>query len=173
MPEVKILDPKAKEFTANGKTYYIEDTFPIVRWKWWLKLQHKLGWGMTFEDIIKQFRAIYDVCNKPTPEPGMACILAYNAMIKVNDVQDENYVPEIIQMCALFMNTKDEDRTIINEAMIREKEKDWIKEGISMQSFFQFALASIPNFIPIYKEISQGTFLKNRTETEEESALVN
>ena len=167
MSEVKVLDPKVKEFHANGKTYYIEDTFAIVRWKMWLKIQHKLGWGMTFEDIIKQFRAIYDVCNKPTPEPGMACILAYNAMMKVANVQDDAYVPEIIQMCALFMNTKDEDRGTINEAMIREKEADWIKEGISMNSFFLFALASIPNFTPIFKAITQDTFLKTPVESGE------
>lgn len=171
MSEVKILDPNCKEFEANGKTYYKEDTLTIVRWKMWLKLQHKLGWGMSFEEIIKQFRNIYDVCNKPSPEPGMACILAYNAMMKVKNVQDDNYVPEIIQMCALFINTKDEDRGTINEAMIREKEADWIKEGISMNSFFLFALGSIPNFIPIYKAITQDTFLSKQDQEKSEGML--
>lgn len=173
MSEVKVLDLKAKEFKANGKTYYIEDTLTIIRWKKWLKLQHKLGWGMTFEDIQKEFRKIYDVCNKPIPEPGMACILAYNAMIKVKDVQDESFVPEIIQMCALFMNTKDEDRGVITEAMIREKQTDWEKEAISMNSFFLFALSSIPNFIPVYKAITQDIFQKTGMATEGENGPLN
>lgn len=174
MPQIRTLDLKQKSFKGiSGTEYFIEDNLAVKRWRKYLKLQNKLGWGVTFEELFNKVKQAFQLLDESKPRPVSAGTILYNIMERVKEVEDESHVPEIIQMCALFMNTKDEDRTDISEQMIKAKEEDW--SDISVQSFFLYALSTIPNFIPIYNSITQNTFRqpnpqKAETEVEEEKS---
>lgn len=166
--EIKTIDPTQTSFEANGKTYYRE-TMTVARWRVWLKLHVKLGYGLTFDELFHKFKQIYTVCNKSEPEPGMACVLSYNTMERIKDIGGDERIPETLAICALFWNQKDEDRSIITDEMIAEKVKDWEAEAIDAGFFLTYALSTIPNFIPIYKSISQNTSQKTEQEKESEA----
>ena len=165
--EIKTIDPTQTSFEANGKTYYRE-TMSVSRWRLWLKLHVKLGYALTFDELFGKFKQIYNCCNKPEPEPGMACVLAYNTMERIKDVGGDERIPETLAICALFWNTKDEDRSTITDEMIADKVRDWEAEAIDAGFFLTYALSTIPNFIPIYKSISQNTSEKMEEQKESE-----
>ncbi len=170
---IRTLDLKQKTFKGkSGTDYFIEDNLAVKRWRKYLKLQNKLGWGISFEELFEKVKQAFMLLDESKPRPVSAGTILYNIMERVKEVEDDSHVPEIIQMCALFMNTKDENREDITEQQIKEKMEDW--SDISVQSFFLFALSTIPNFIPIYNSITQNTFRqpnpqKAENEVEEKS----
>jgi hypothetical protein len=148
------LDGNTKEFMANGTLYRIETTISERRWIAYQKLQVEIGFNVQFHEFFQQLRQAYDKLNQQ--KFADAAVIIYNLMSGVKQV-GENDTPTIIAMCALFINAEDEDRTIITDEMVEKKRTDWQIEGIDMNSFFQLAVHSIPDFISVYKVLSQDT----------------
>lgn len=148
------LTPDMKTFTANGVKYTIEDSISEKRWAIYLRLQAQLGFNLHFGEMFEELRSAYQYLNKN--EIANAAVKIYNLMEGVKHV-GEAETPTIIAMCALFINTDDEDRRTITDEMIEKKRHDWNEEGIDMNSFFQLAIHSIPGLIDAYKELSLNT----------------
>lgn len=155
--QLKVIDFSQKKFVANGKEYFIEENLSYERWIMWRKLQVQIGYDITFDVLFSKIKEAYLYLNKPTPEPVSAGVILYNIMEGVKMISDDKQIPLVIRLCALFVNTKDEDRATITEAIIEEKKDDWVKEGISMNSFFALAISSIPSFLENYEVIIQNT----------------
>ena len=51
------------------------------------------------------------------------------------------------------MNTKDEDRSVINDDMISQKLEDWAEYDVN--GFFMQALNTVDGFFQIYNEMHQ------------------
>lgn len=68
---------------------------------------------------------------------------------------DNRRVP-MLELVCLFINSKDEDRKVINDDMIQLKLSDWEAEGLDMMPFFQLAVSSIKNFSSVYTEFTQN-----------------
>jgi hypothetical protein len=145
-----------KEFKANGHDYVIEESISYDRWIEWRKVQVELMYGHGADEIFASIKKAYGLLNQKNSEVVEAGIILHNLMSSVKAINDER-IPEVIQLCSLFMNRVDEDRRTITPAMIQEKANDWREEGIDMQSFFMYAVNSIPNFLPIFESLIQST----------------
>lgn len=156
MNELKELDFKDKSFTANGKTYFIEQSVSYHRWIEWRKLQPQLAFDSDFGTIFANVKRAYDLMNQRDQKPLDAGNVLYNILHGIKDAMDDKHIPLVMRLCALFMNTQDEDRRVFSEELMQIKFDDWVAEGISMQSFFLFAISSIPNFLPNYEAITQS-----------------
>jgi len=128
------------------------------------KLQIELGYEMGFEGVFKNIRKIYELCNQQ--KFADIAVLTHNILQGVKTV-DNRRIPAL-EMCALFINTKEEDRGSINDDMVQEKIKDWQAEGLDVASFFAIAVAFIQGFVNGYKEITQLTSLKPEKIAQEE-----
>ncbi len=157
---LKEINFEDKQFTANGKTYFVEQSLSYRRWIEWRKIQPQLAFDCDYGTMFAQLRKAYDLLNQRDQKPLDAGNILFNLMNGIQQAMDDKQVPLVMRLCALFMNTADEDRTTITEEMIQVKADDFNTEGISMHSFFLFAISSIPNFIPNYEstiqDISQG-----------------
>lgn len=164
--ELKRINWEAGQFEANGKVYYIESRLSVERWIEWRKQQIELSFSLTFEELMRDIRKAYDLINAKDSKIVEAGIVLYNLMHGIKKI-GEGSIPEVIRLAALFLNTKDEDRTHFSDALVKEKMNDWSAEGIAMDDFFAFAISTIPNFIKHYEaairdfseqtsEVSQG-----------------
>jgi hypothetical protein len=159
--KLRKIIPGSKEFYGiSGKKYFIETGINRKRYRMFKEAQIKLGYGFDFKGLFDIFEAIYEAV--PNNRTNDIAVHARDGMQAVADVMDGREEP-IIEICALFINTEDEDRTIMNDEIIRAKAEDW--NDIEMESFFLLALSFIPNFADVYKRLSQATF--NLTAQEE------
>lgn len=155
MNSLKKINFAEKTFTANGKTYFIETTLSYDRWKEWRKLQVEISYDVSFDNLFEKLKDTWALLNQPTPKVLDAGVTLYNVMQGMKMAMDDKQIPLVIQMCALFMNVEDEDRRFITKEQIATKANDWKEEGIDMESFFTFAISSIPNFLKSYESIIQ------------------
>lgn len=153
--ELKLLDfETVREFKANGTMYYVEQQLSEKRYIKWEMLQVQIGLNIQFDHLKEMLDKAWAHLNKQN--------FADSAVI-IRDIMEgmnrnfDNRIPDGIQMCALFINTKDEDRRIITDDMIKQKAADWRAEGLSVQPFFRFAVATIPGYIANFLKAIQDT----------------
>lgn len=156
--QLKELTLKDKSFEANGKTYVVHESISIDRWMKLEKMGPEITYGYTFDNFFKLLKDLWGHIQRM--EFGMASVLLYNMMNGVKNVTDDK-LHIALKQCCLFMNVEGEDLADITDAQMRVKIADWKLEGISINSFFLFAINFIPGFIAAYKESSQDSFLKN------------
>lgn len=157
MTQLKTIDLKEKRFTANGTEYFIESGLSFERFRMYQKLQIECGYESGFYGMFENIKKIYELCN------GMKfadiAVMTSNILHGMAKV-DERKIP-VLNLCALFINTKDEDRKIINDDIVDKKIADWEAEGLDVTPFFQLALGSIQNFSKAWEEVSQIILEKN------------
>jgi len=83
-----------------------------------------------------------------------AAVIIHNLLNGIAEHLDKRDHP-ILQLCALFINTKDEDKTVFDEGVTQEKIDNWKKEGYAIEDFFQLAFNFVEGFIPAYNETIQ------------------
>lgn len=159
---LKQIDLTKKEFVANGKTYYIESSISFERFLWYQKLEIECGYQVGFYGLFENIKKIYELCN------GMKfadiAVLCHNVMNGIKMV-DNRKIP-FLQMCALFINTADEDRSIISDDIVDRKIADWEAEKLDILPFFQLGASSIKNFSTVYKELTQAISENEETVSE-------
>jgi len=167
-PSLKTIDPNAKEFIANGKTYRVYHTVSFDRYEAYEMLQIEIGLARTFAQLQNELKEAYDLCNEVASGKKVFADLAVllRDVIVGTTLVGERQTHPILRMCALFINRADEDIRYIDEALIESKVNDWKAEGIDMGYFFGFALRSIPGFIEAYKVVSRDTSVKERERAE-------
>lgn len=154
------LDGNTIDFMANGKKYIIETSISRKRWTFYLKESVNLAFGQTVEELFNAFLEIYNITNEEGFRRGDIAVIARDAMKGIEMILTRDK-ETIVRLCTLFINHEHEDRRTINEDMIAQKINDWDEAGIDMNSFFQFALAFIPNFKSLYEASLELTLPKN------------
>jgi hypothetical protein len=149
--ELKKLPIEAGRFEANGKNYVIETGFSIERYSMYQKLQLEAGFGITFEEMVKNWEKVESYANALRFVD--IAVTAHNMKRGVSKIAERE--PVLLKMCALFINHEDEDRRTITDDQIAEKLVDWQTEGFDVKDFFTLALNTINGFIDAWKKITQ------------------
>jgi len=151
--ETKRIDFEKKEFVANGVTYSFKaETMSIERFIEFERLQAHVGFGKDFKNIYDKLKTAYGNMNKS--KVADAAVIIHNLLNGIAEHLDKRDHP-ILQLCALFVNSKDEDKTVFDEGVTQEKIDNWKKEGYAIEDFFQLAFNFVEGFIPAYNETIQ------------------
>lgn len=150
MKKLKVLDPQARSFVANGKTYYVETRLSISRFHQYQIYEKEAGFSITFAGMVATLRDAYQ--DLQTLKAMDAGVKINNLLAGISNIAEKEHV--LLKMCALFMNTEEEDRGEINEDTISAKIADWEKE-YEVNGFFTQALNTVNGFFKIYAEMHQ------------------
>ena len=161
--KLKQLDPNARSFVANQKTYFIETHLSIDRFHEFQILEKEAGFSMSFKSIVDTLLEVYEDLN--TMRAADASVKVHNLLAGITKVQEKEH--PLLKICALFMNTEDENRDIITDDMIRTKIDDWA--GYDVGGFFTIALNSVNGFFKIYSDMLQ-IISGNKPKTDNETA---
>ena len=147
--KLKKLNPEARSFEAGGKEYFIETQLSISRFHQYQIYEKEAGFGMSFKDMFSNLIKMREELNKVK---FVDCAVRLDNLINgMAKLEEKEHV--LLKMCALFMNTKDEDRSIINDDIIAEKIEDWSEYDVN--GFFMQALNTVDGFFQIYNEMHQ------------------
>lgn len=149
--KLKKLDPTARSFVAGGKEYFIETNLSISRFHDYQIYEKEAGFGMTFKDMFQNLLKLREDLNKVKfVDCAVRLDNLINGMAKLEEKEHT-----LLKMCALFMNTADEDRGEINADMISAKIEAWQNE-YEVNGFFTQALSTVNGFLGIYSEMHQS-----------------
>ena len=149
--KLKKLNPEARSFEAGGKEYSIETQLSISRFHQYQIYEKEAGFGMSFKDMFSNLIKMREELNKVK---FVDCAVRLDNLINgMAKLEEKEHV--LLKMCALFMNTKDEDRGDINDDMITAKIDSW-KNEYEVNGFFTLALNTVNGFFTIYKEMHQS-----------------
>ena len=157
MDELKANDPLKRIdlntgiFEANGTRYTIEGALTIERYAELQILEKELGYGLTFKAMFDKLQQAFNLLNKQ--KPADAAVLLNDMIRGVAMVQQRE--PLVLKICALFMNTADEDRSSFSADMYNRKIADWKAEKLDMRDFFTVASNSVNGFIEIYRTVTR------------------
>lgn len=157
--ELKSISLEDKSFVANGKTYYIERSVSADRYKEYLKLEAEFSFGSSAVDIFNSLSLAFDALDSvPLMEMTLkhitdAKVILHNTISAVALIADREL--EVMKICALFINQKDEDRRFYDEKVVTEKINDWNQEGFDVSCFFGLAVSFSGSLRPIYEASSQ------------------
>lgn len=143
-PEIKVINPKEKEFMANGKRYFIMDKISAERFKEYEKLVPVLTFGLGFNEIFANLQKLWDHLNKQ--KFGDASVICHNLMKGISSVDDSKRIHPALMMAALVINREGEDVKVYDENIMRDKINDWQVEGLDMLGFIALSRASIHGF---------------------------
>lgn len=149
--QLKRLDLEKGIFEANGKTYHIEGGLSIERYCEFQLLEKEMGYGTTFKAMFENHKKLYGMLNKQ--RFADCAIEVYNMMKGIAKLEERE--PTILKICALFINTPEEDRESISQDLITQKIQDWKAEGLDMRDFFHVASASVNGFLEIYRTVTR------------------
>jgi hypothetical protein len=157
MDELKAPDPLTRInfetgiFEANGTRYTIEGALTIERYAELQVLEKELGYGLTFKAMFDKMSQAFTLLNKQ--KPADAAVLLNDIMRGMAKVQERE--PLVLKICALFMNTADEDRSSFSADMYNKKIADWKVQKIDMRDFFTAASSSIGGFLEVYRTVTR------------------
>lgn len=157
--EVKKLIIENKQFEANGKTFFVSDRISINRYIEYQKTMPLLTFGTNFEEMFKQLKNAYNLLNKQNFADS--AVVIHNILSNVAKVEEQSRIHPALKMAAMFINTKDEDVTVYDEELTKQKIYDWTVEGYDISDFFTLALNSINGFREAFQEYTEK---KNLTE---------
>lgn len=151
MAELKRIDLNTGKFTANGVDYQIEGNLSIERYAEFQILEKELAYTTTFKGMYDKMVHLRDLMNK---------MRFVDAAVELNDLlrgvsKLEEREPTVLKICALFINTPDEDRAIFTLDMITKKIADWKAEGLDMRDFFHVASGSVAGFLDVYRTVTR------------------
>jgi len=142
--ELKTIDPKTKEFTANGNTYVIYDKISIDRFMQYEKLVPRLTYGLSFKEMQANISVAYQYLNKQNFAD--ASVVLHNILNGITKIEEETRVHPALLMASLIVNKKDEDIRYFDEEVAMKKINDWQVEGLDMLGFFHLSIDCIEGF---------------------------
>jgi len=173
MNELKHIDFKAGSFECiikddTGKVvreveYFLEGELSIERsvWKenYVLFLEKGISPGKQSEDWSKCYSLCFE--DKPNEEKlRNIATLCYNNVTGFKNFFENK--PIVLKLCALFINTKDEDRRFINELMVSEKISDWHLSGYAISNFFLLAITFLEIEVKSYAKATSDILAVKR-----------
>ena len=151
------IDLNQGSFTANGKIYKVQSVLSITRFCEFQILEKEIAFSMTFKNVFDEINEACELFDEARSFGEIAEARTKLDNLRRGIAKLEEKQPTALKLCALFINTEDEDATIWNQDLMNAKIEDWKIEGIAIQDFFQFALNSVNGFIGIYKKMSEAT----------------
>jgi hypothetical protein len=136
-PKINRIDFSKGQFKANGKTYYIQDSLTISRWKMYQRFQHVLAFNGTPEDHLEFVEFIIKILSGPVS--GMAIHKILENALNIKDMYKTFISSEPdhwFKFAALFINREGEDVAVYDETIEKSKIADWTEAGIDAQDFF-------------------------------------
>lgn len=152
----KRIDLEKGSFVANGKNYSVNSVLTITRFCEFQILEKELAFSMSFQNVFKEISEACDLFDEARSFGEIAEARTKLDNLRRGIAKLEEKEPTVLRICALFINTEDEDVSIWNNDLMSRKIEDWKIEGIAIQDFFQFALNSVNGFIAIYKKMSEA-----------------
>lgn len=159
--ELKRIDFDKAVIPANGKEYFMSKDLSVARYKELEQMEMEFYYGFDMPGMFTKLKEIYNDLNKT--KMADASVKLYRVMEGVADRVDKRQ-PTALNICSLFLVTKDEDRTTWTQELANEKIEDWQKEGYIMDDFFSLAGTVVPGFIRDYQNILANTFLEAEEE---------
>ena len=153
MNELKVIDFKEKKFTCGGRTFYIQDSLSFNRFRELQRISIEFGFSTTFVELFKEIQKCYDFV-QTNKNWGDLAVTLYNLMHGVASI--ENKDAAALRLCALFLNEKDEDITVYDEAKMKDKIECWSKE-LDVSPFFHWAASLVDGWMPAYNITIRST----------------
>lgn len=151
----QLVTPDIKEgfFTANGKKYYLENKISIARKIYSDRLIVEVMSGASPSMMFNDLSKLYNLCNeKKFADIAVSLHNKMHGLKEWNERRDP-----ILGLCALYLNTEEENRREISEELIKQKIADWEAEGIEYGFFSLMAKSLLKELIAIWKENSPNT----------------
>lgn len=153
--KLKKLTISDTSFEANGKKYFIEPEISPERFAKMEELQIELGFGVSYKKMFEAWSDQKEYLNNLNFVD--AAVQADNMMNGIAGIEDRRHT--ILQYCACFINTEDEDRRRFDEKIVAQKIADWEEEGFDYLSFFNLAVNMVSglkrNYLKFIQDISQ------------------
>jgi hypothetical protein len=147
-----VLDDRNAFQGASGKEYLIEppEDLGIDRKRAFDGALTKCAFGQDTKSLIRNMVAIKNAFNKQEmAEVGHLIHTQLSVASAIHERRDA-----VLEICALFMNTKDEDRNKPpTDAQIAEKIQDWNDAGIP----FSFFVNSAGTFSDTLRAVLEGS----------------
>ncbi|MGG5486256.1 hypothetical protein [Gaetbulibacter sp. PBL-D1] len=162
MTELKSIKPEIGfKFQANGKNYIIEDKLSIARHIEASKLELHL-FEMSSSVIKSRLISAYNDLNGSNKDKTVkfadAATKIHNLVNNLEQNLNFKDLP-ILNYCALYINSEDEDRRTISKERIQEKVNDWQEAGFEISGFFLLVLSVLPHvkkdFVKYMEDISK------------------
>lgn len=141
--ELKEANIENNSFTANGKVYFLESKLSIERFIAYQKLEIELAYPGGFAGVLRSLKKGIEHLNKM--DLVNAAVELSNTMDVVRKSDKDKRVAAV-DICSLFLNTKDEDRRVITDEMLLIKQEDFEKEGIPIDFFLRLASELIAGY---------------------------
>lgn len=146
-PKPVTIEPGGS-FTANGKTYFISDSFTIGRFEKVEELEEEL---MNFSDqkschqtMMNAMKDINDL------NPGKAYMTLYNKID--SDQRNSKIINFSVRLCTAYINAEGEDTRYLTEDLMKQKISDWSAEGLDARPFLSFAVHVFKTLFDSYKQ---------------------
>ena len=167
---MKRIDFTKPSFMANGKEYFINGQLSIARFAEFQILELELGLSISFKKLNDELKELDEGISKlkihELTVEDLYKIQKRTRDLRTGVLKLQEKEHGALKLCALFMNTKDEDDTIWSNDLAVQKINDWKAEGYSMDDFFWQALNSVNGYLTTYREMSQR--ISGKTETTEQ-----
>lgn len=135
-------------FTANGRNYFVSDTFSIGRLEIVNLLEEELMMFSNRSDCHSIMKKAMELLNDY--KPGEAYMLLYNKID--SDQKNSRLMHYTLRMCAAYINYEGEDLSTLNEETIKQKVNDWSEEGLDVRPFLHFAMSAFKELLLNYKK---------------------
>jgi hypothetical protein len=142
----KIDFEKEKYFTCGGREFEITDSLGFTRYKALQRMMVEWSYSATFQDIFNNLQKAIDAFNEHKYDKMV--IVVHNVMNGITKIEEKDDLTW--KICALFVNEKDEDLTVYNEAQMSSKIDCWGRE-LDVAPFFYLAASLVPGWMPAYE----------------------
>jgi hypothetical protein len=155
--ELKRLEAGIQYFECQGEKFTIANSLSFNRFEKLQEFSLEFGFSATFKDMMMGLRKQYDLLNQQ--KLADAIVLNHNLMKGIVALEQKHNVA--FRICALFINTDDEDPTEYDEAKMSRKIDIWAKE-FDVGFFLHFAIAIVPEFLAGFKLVLSGLSEKEK-----------
>lgn len=150
--KLRKIDLEKGELITEAHRYRIVESLSVDKWQEFLIIQQEVAYGLTFDEFFAIDKEIYNALNKL--DFVRATSLLYNRMNAIQQGIEKRNDP-ILKLCTLFLIREDEDESIYNESLCKEKLDDWRNSGVDFKDFFHLAAVLVPGLLTALNEISQ------------------
>lgn len=141
---------------ASGKIYRFSSTLNVDRFRRVQEMIVELEFGVTPESIYQRLNRAITVFDKKGPYSGMAELYKIQEQFYLSLTRGE----VAMKLCALFLNTDEEDPTVATDEMIEAKVRDW--RLYEYTGFFQLCTSIIPGFRECLEESVRSGLMSDK-----------
>ena len=150
---MRTIDFKEKKFECGGRTFYVQDSLSFNRFRELQRISIEFGFSTTFVELFKEIQKCYDYV-QTNKNWGDLAVTLFNLLHGVSSIGNKDAAA--IRLCALFINEKDEDVTVFDEAKMKDKIECWAKE-LDVSPFFHLAASLVDGWMPAYNITIRNT----------------